>query len=115
MRPNGRILMLGLAEVVGQAGVILLHQLTAVGTNDVGFGNNGGFMAPETLDQTFGLGGVIALFTARPRLAVHDLGRAVVLSLNGLAFNDNPTHAGSIASRPPAARTRTSATPGAEP
>jgi len=92
VRPNGRILLLGLSEGVDENGVILLQQLTAAGANDVGFGSNGRFLAPATLDRTFALEGTTALSIARPRLAVDDLGRAVVVSRNGLAFNDIPTN-----------------------
>lgn len=92
-RPDGRILMLGLAEGAGKNGVIVLQQLTALGTNDSGFGNNGRFLAPATLDQTFALDGINAFLSARPRLAVDDLGRAVVLARNGLALNQNATNA----------------------
>ena len=60
VRPDGRILMLGLAEGVGQSGVILLHQLTAGGANDAGFGSNGRFLATDTLSQTFAQGGTSA-------------------------------------------------------
>jgi len=52
--------MLGLAEGVGQSGVILLHQLTAGGANDAGFGSNGRFLATDTLSQTFAQGGTSA-------------------------------------------------------
>lgn len=93
VRPDGRILMVGLAEGVGQNGMIVLHQLTALGANDSSFGSNGRYLAPEALGQTYGLGPTLALGNARPRVAVDDLGRAVVLARNGLAANENPTNA----------------------
>lgn len=93
VRPDGRILIVGLAEGVGLVGTILLQQLTATGGIDSSFGSNGRYLAPETLDHTFGLGGNYALVLARPRVALDDLGRAVVLVLNGLPVNGDSANA----------------------
>lgn len=93
VRPDGRILLVGLAEGVGQAGMIVLHQLTALGANDPSFGSNGRYLAPETLDQIYGLGPGTVLGNARPRVAVDDLGRAVVLARSGQGIAENPANA----------------------
>jgi len=93
VRPDGRILIVGLAEGVGLVGTILLQQLTATGGIDSSFGSNGRYLAPETLDHTFGMGGNYALVLVRPRVALDDLGRAVVLVLNGLPVNGDSANA----------------------
>lgn len=92
VRPDGRILMLGIAEGLDQAGVLVLHQLTAIGTSDSSFGSNGRYQVPETLTRAYGVGG-IGVLLGLPHLALDDLGRAVVLARNGLGFNSEPSNA----------------------
>lgn len=92
VRPDGRVLMLGLAEGANQVGVLVLQQLTASGAVDSSFGSNGRYQVPETLAQHYALGGTAAILSL-PHLALDDLGRAVVLARNGLAFANNPANA----------------------
>ena len=83
LRPDGRVLVAGIAQGQDDQAEVVLWQTSAEGIPDATFGSNGLVIGSEPLDEVTHNAG-LATYYAGVRLAIDDLGRAVVVGRDGI-------------------------------